>query len=199
MNADYPFELASAINGLSYNVRTIPDRFSYIRAPGYLLLDVNLKKEFTIVEGKTISFRVDASNILNKCNWLNVNAGVTSPDDVRGGRFAERLSAAAPTLADFQLLTRRGGRACRGAAPAGAIQGRRLPFGTAAHCLVGHCAPIVHAPELGRADDDADFTGRYQESDDIGIEFRVAVDQVEMLVPKLTIPGEEFLHHLPVK
>jgi hypothetical protein len=79
MNADYPFELSSAINGLAYNVRTIPDRFSYIRAPGYLLLDVNLKKEFTIVEGKTISFRVDASNILNKCNWLNVNTGVANP------------------------------------------------------------------------------------------------------------------------
>ncbi len=75
LNAEYPFELASAINGLSYNVRTIPERFSWIRGPGYLLLDANLKKDIELDEGKSLSIRVDASNILNRCNWLNVNTG----------------------------------------------------------------------------------------------------------------------------
>jgi len=75
MNAEYPFELASSINGLSWNVRTIPDRFSWIRGPGYVLLDANLKKEIRFDESQSLSIRVDASNILNKCNWLNVNTG----------------------------------------------------------------------------------------------------------------------------
>jgi hypothetical protein len=79
MAAEYPFETASAISGLSWNLRTIPDRFSWMRAPGYLLLDANLKKEITLAEGKTLSIRVDSSNLLNRCNWLNVNTGVTNP------------------------------------------------------------------------------------------------------------------------
>ena len=79
LNAEYPFEVSSAISGLSWNVRTIPDRFSWIRAPGYVLLDANLKKEIRLAEGKTLTIRVDASNILNKCNWLNVNTGIGNP------------------------------------------------------------------------------------------------------------------------
>jgi len=79
MNAEYPFETSSAIAGLASNLRTIPDRFSQIRAPGYLLVDANLKKEFQLAEATTLSIRVDASNVLNKCNWLNVNTGVTNP------------------------------------------------------------------------------------------------------------------------
>jgi len=78
LNAEYPFELSSAINGLSWNRRTIPDRFSWMRGPGYLLLDVNLKKEFRVGESKSLSLRVDASNVLNRCNWLNVNTGWTN-------------------------------------------------------------------------------------------------------------------------
>jgi len=79
LNAEYPFEIASSISGLSWNVRTIPERFSWIRAPGYLLLDANLKKEFQFSESKSLTVRVDASNALNKCNWLSVNTGLGSP------------------------------------------------------------------------------------------------------------------------
>lgn len=79
MNAEYPFETSSAIANLASNLRTIPDRFSQFRAPGYLLVDANLKKEFQLAEATTLSIRVDASNVLNKCNWLNVNTGVTNP------------------------------------------------------------------------------------------------------------------------
>jgi hypothetical protein len=79
MNAEYPFELSSAINGLASNVRTIPDRFSPFRAPGYLLADANLKKEIQLAETTSLSIRVDASNVLNRCNWLNVNTGWANP------------------------------------------------------------------------------------------------------------------------
>jgi len=75
LNAEYPFEVASSISGLSWNFRTIPERFSWIRAPGYVLLDANLKKEIKLAEARSLSIRVDASNLLNKCNWLNVNTG----------------------------------------------------------------------------------------------------------------------------
>ena len=54
MNAEYPFELASSINGLSWNLRTIPERFSWVRGPGYLLLDANLKKEIQFAETKSL-------------------------------------------------------------------------------------------------------------------------------------------------
>jgi hypothetical protein len=79
MNAEYPFEVATSISSLSWNVRTIPDRFSWIRAPGYVLLDTNLKKEIQFGESKSLTIRVDASNVLNKCNWLNVNTGWANP------------------------------------------------------------------------------------------------------------------------
>jgi hypothetical protein len=79
LNAEYPFEVASAISGLSWNYRTIPERFSWVRAPGFLLLDANLKKEIQLGESQSLSIRVDASNLLNKCNWLNVNTGLTNP------------------------------------------------------------------------------------------------------------------------
>jgi hypothetical protein len=78
LNAAYPFELASSINGLSWNLRTIPDRFSWIRAPGFLLVDANLKKEIRFSESKSLSLRLDFSNVLNKCNWLNVNTSLTN-------------------------------------------------------------------------------------------------------------------------
>jgi hypothetical protein len=79
MNAEYPFELASSVSGLAWNLRNIPDRFSWLRAPGYVLLDANLKKEIQFTESKSLTVRVDASNLLNRCNWLNVNTGWANP------------------------------------------------------------------------------------------------------------------------
>jgi hypothetical protein len=78
LNAEYPFELASSVNGLSWNLRTIPDRYSWIRGPGYLLLDANLKKEIRFDESKSFDIRLDASNVLNRCNYLALNTGWSS-------------------------------------------------------------------------------------------------------------------------
>jgi hypothetical protein len=81
LNAEYPFELNSAINGLASNVRTIPDRFSDIRGPGYLLLDANLKKEIRFGETKSFDVRLDASNVLNRCNYLALNGTWSQPQN----------------------------------------------------------------------------------------------------------------------
>jgi hypothetical protein len=81
MNAEYPFELNSAINGLAWNVRTIPDRHSSIRGPGYILLDTNLKKEIRFGETKSFDVRLDASNVLNRCNYLALNTTWSQPQN----------------------------------------------------------------------------------------------------------------------
>ncbi len=79
LNAEYPFEVSSAIASLSWNYRTIPEQFSWIRGPGFVLFDANLKKEIQFSESKSLIIRVDSTNLLNKCNWRSVNTSITSP------------------------------------------------------------------------------------------------------------------------
>ncbi len=64
-NTNAPFEKAAALQ-LSYNVRTFPPRFGFLRSDNYHNFDLSVLKNTRVAEGKDIQFRFEALNALNQ-------------------------------------------------------------------------------------------------------------------------------------
>lgn len=60
------------------NVRTRPSRFPEVRGPGYAVLDLGLLKNVGLAGRSVAQFRLEAYNALNRANFQNPNASVTS-------------------------------------------------------------------------------------------------------------------------
>jgi Carboxypeptidase regulatory-like domain len=60
------------------NVRTQPSRFDEVRGPGYAVLDLSVLKNVGIGGSRSLQFRLEAYNALNRANFQNPNTTPTS-------------------------------------------------------------------------------------------------------------------------
>jgi hypothetical protein len=60
------------------NIRTLPLRFSYIRADGTNNFDLSLFKNFRVTERFKLQFRAESFNAINHVQFANPNTGVTN-------------------------------------------------------------------------------------------------------------------------
>jgi len=68
-----------------------------VQGPHFYRWDLSGRKRFTIVQGKTVEFRLDAFNALNRINYNNPQMTVTSAD------FGTITSAKTPRELQFSL------------------------------------------------------------------------------------------------
>jgi Carboxypeptidase regulatory-like domain/TonB dependent receptor len=83
----------------SFNLRTLPLRFSGIRGDGRATWDFSLIKNFKVTEGSTLQLRAQVFNAWNHPNFNNPNTGpfastfgrITGAEDARNWQFALKL------------------------------------------------------------------------------------------------------------
>jgi hypothetical protein len=87
---------------LAWNLRTLSSYYGFLRGPGYVLLDGNLSKNFSIKERAKLQFRAEAFNATNHTNF----GGDTTPSIDTWGTDAGSVAAQNGYPRNIQLALR---------------------------------------------------------------------------------------------
>jgi hypothetical protein len=96
-NVDAGFERDPARAPANFQKRVFPFRINGVRGPNLLQVNMNVMRTVRLPRGRSLSFRVDILNVLNRTTFANPNLNPTSTDF---GRITN-ATAAAPRFIQF--------------------------------------------------------------------------------------------------
>jgi len=96
-NVDAGFERDPAKAPANFQKRVFPFRIEGVRGPNLLQVNMNIMRTVRLGGGRSLSFRVDAINVLNRTTFANPNLNPTSTDF---GRISS-ATAASPRFIQF--------------------------------------------------------------------------------------------------
>jgi hypothetical protein len=99
-NVDAGFERDPAKVPANFQKRVFPFRIDGVRGPNLFQVNMNVMRTVRLGDGRSLNFRVDALNVLNRTTFANPNVNPTSTD------FGRITSATAAAPRFIQFVTR---------------------------------------------------------------------------------------------